>query len=341
MVYTGKPSLGCEECRRAKKKCDQALPSCGRCVRLDKICGGYRDLNELMFRDQSSSVARRASQQSEAGPSTRHPSPKKEATARDFFFNHFVTATHLSFLEKMSLDDHLLKPILACGTLALANRNSDQPAREKARRYYIEAITTINAALRHVRRVREDATLAAVLLLGIFEWLNWEPGGSSQDSWRHHVQGSSQVLQMRGRNQLRSAQGRAMFREVRSSIIHNALTSEIEVPEYVIQWTQSLDDEPIGATIDSLTLLACRMASIRTAFRTGSVTDEELAERTAELEQDLLSWSEDTLSGKPNLSAQSQQQVTTWPRTIDPTEYHINRYIAQPARSVPSITSPT
>jgi hypothetical protein len=192
MVYTGKPSAGCENCRyvervtsslllltlprKAKKRCDQALPACERCIRLGKACGGYRDLNDLIFKNETASVARRASSQSETSQSgttsssgTRQPSPEKETMAKKFFFSQFVTASHLSFLDGVSPDNFLMKPIMACAVGAMANRENDARKREQARGYYIEAITATNAALRHPRKVKEDNTIVAVSLLSVFE----------------------------------------------------------------------------------------------------------------------------------------------------------------------------
>jgi len=161
--------------RKAKKRCDQGHPACGRCVRLGKACGGYRDLNDIMFRDQSASVARRASSGggeasiSAAGTLTRPPTPEKDTLTQAFFFEHFVTASHLSFLEGVTPDDLLRKMILACGLACIANRAGDERGREVARHYYVEAITATNTALRHPRRVKEDNTLISVFLLGMFE----------------------------------------------------------------------------------------------------------------------------------------------------------------------------
>lgn len=167
---------------KAKKRCDQELPACGRCVRLGKACGGYRDLSGLIFKNETANVTRRASSQSgnsqsEASQSaasssaatTRNPSPEKESTARSFFFSQFVTASHLSFLDSVSVDEFLSKPIVACATAVMANRENDTKAKEAARRSYVEAITATNAALRHPRKVREDNTLVAVSLLAVFE----------------------------------------------------------------------------------------------------------------------------------------------------------------------------
>ena len=68
------------------------------------------------------------------------------------------------------------------------------------------------------------------------------------------------------------------------------------MPEYIVQWTQALDYDPMHTPADELTVLAARTASVRASFRTGSKTDEELAQLTSTLETDLLGWSETTLA---------------------------------------------
>ncbi|OQE38347.1 hypothetical protein PENCOP_c008G04528 [Penicillium coprophilum] len=59
MVYCGKPSKGCGECRSRKIRCDQAKPACSQCTRAKRDCPGYRDQLSLMFRDESKSVVRK------------------------------------------------------------------------------------------------------------------------------------------------------------------------------------------------------------------------------------------------------------------------------------------
>ncbi|KAJ5774958.1 hypothetical protein N7457_009854 [Penicillium paradoxum] len=60
MVYCGKPSKGCGECRSRKIRCDQVRPACSQCNRAKRDCPGYRDQLSLMFRDESKSVVRKA-----------------------------------------------------------------------------------------------------------------------------------------------------------------------------------------------------------------------------------------------------------------------------------------
>ncbi|KAK0254432.1 hypothetical protein B0A54_13059 [Friedmanniomyces endolithicus] len=200
----------------------------------------------------------------------------------------------MSCLEGITPDDFLLKPIVACGLAALANRENDTDGLEVARRYYIDAIAATNTALRQPRRVKEDTTLIAVALLGCFERLAWE-SSSSMLSWKHHVEGATQLLRLRGRGQLRTPSGRAIFREMRSNITLNALYSEVEVPDFVMQWSAALEFDPMQTPSDQLYVLAARIGSIRSSFRIGDQNDQRLFDLATTLERDLLRWSEEAL----------------------------------------------
>ncbi|KAJ9151896.1 Sterol uptake control protein 2 [Pleurostoma richardsiae] len=60
MVYCGKPSKGCSNCRERKIRCDQREPGCGQCEKREQQCPGYRNMVDLMFRDESSHVIKKA-----------------------------------------------------------------------------------------------------------------------------------------------------------------------------------------------------------------------------------------------------------------------------------------
>ncbi|KAK4232159.1 sterol uptake control protein 2 [Podospora fimiseda] len=60
MVYCGKPSKGCSNCRERKIRCDQRVNGCGQCEKRQQQCPGYRNLVDLMFRDESSHVIKKA-----------------------------------------------------------------------------------------------------------------------------------------------------------------------------------------------------------------------------------------------------------------------------------------
>lgn len=60
MVFCGKPSKGCGQCRSRKIRCDQERPACSQCLKGNRVCPGYRDELSLMFRDESQQVVRKA-----------------------------------------------------------------------------------------------------------------------------------------------------------------------------------------------------------------------------------------------------------------------------------------
>ncbi|KAL8895835.1 MAG: hypothetical protein Q9192_003420 [Flavoplaca navasiana] len=62
MVYGGKPSTGCKNCRKRKIKCDEQRPACTQCTTTNRICPGYAHLFDLVLRDQTESVTRKAQQ---------------------------------------------------------------------------------------------------------------------------------------------------------------------------------------------------------------------------------------------------------------------------------------
>ncbi|RFU75571.1 zn2-c6 fungal-type dna-binding domain [Trichoderma arundinaceum] len=59
MPNTGKPSRDCHLCRQRRVKCDLARPACQRCIKYGAECPGYRDQQELVFRNADPTVVRK------------------------------------------------------------------------------------------------------------------------------------------------------------------------------------------------------------------------------------------------------------------------------------------
>ncbi|KAH7014208.1 uncharacterized protein B0I36DRAFT_338405 [Microdochium trichocladiopsis] len=73
MVYFG-PSKGCLTCRQRRKKCDEARPSCGRCIKSRRTCRGYEDTDVNTFRPYIQSPATGPSQPSRQNNAPVYPS---------------------------------------------------------------------------------------------------------------------------------------------------------------------------------------------------------------------------------------------------------------------------
>ncbi|OOQ87565.1 hypothetical protein PEBR_15599 [Penicillium brasilianum] len=60
MVYRGRPSRGCDECRVRKIKCDETRPTCSQCWVATRACPGYRDHASLIFQNETPAVIQKA-----------------------------------------------------------------------------------------------------------------------------------------------------------------------------------------------------------------------------------------------------------------------------------------
>ncbi|PVH89638.1 hypothetical protein DL98DRAFT_564942 [Cadophora sp. DSE1049] len=118
MVYCGKPSKGCANCRKRRIRCDQTAPSCGQCTKIKKECPGYRDMLDLSFRHEYSSVIEKVNARNERKPARRkkpqstewEPEPSTKAiktgcgqlpTPPKLFGWDTFRFTHADYLEMM------------------------------------------------------------------------------------------------------------------------------------------------------------------------------------------------------------------------------------------------
>ncbi|KFA75277.1 hypothetical protein S40288_00172 [Stachybotrys chartarum IBT 40288] len=86
MVYCGKPSKGCSNCRERKIRCDQKEPGCGQCEKRQQECPGYRNLVDLMFRDESTHVIKKATKTRGRGRQPKQAPQGRSSAAHAGFF---------------------------------------------------------------------------------------------------------------------------------------------------------------------------------------------------------------------------------------------------------------
>lgn len=60
MVYCGKPSGACHACRERRTRCDQRPEGCTQCSNAKRVCPGYRALGDVIFKDVTTKVIRKA-----------------------------------------------------------------------------------------------------------------------------------------------------------------------------------------------------------------------------------------------------------------------------------------
>lgn len=175
-------------------QCDQLKPSCRRCIRSGWTCPGYPPANEHIFRDQTAAVSKKLQMARTNGKAPRnledescrirHVSPSLADRATAFFLSQYVVVVDTSgggvpsrgnheylpdFLRHEKAAGVLVTIVQAAGLAALANAGASPVWRTEAYRLYGKALCQLQSALRDPVEVKSDHTLAAVMLMGMFE----------------------------------------------------------------------------------------------------------------------------------------------------------------------------
>ena len=190
-------------------QCDQQRPKCGKCIKLNLDCPGYRDLQQVMFRDQSAAVIRRVTKRqspdsvrsmatqtsddsseltelsdtrsvssSQDLPFSMHPSLVAQGAA--FFFAQYAIFNEPPFsgtfnnwvIENYCFGDQnssLRLAIEAVGMAGISNGYFAPNAAEKSRERYCHALSAVNKDLNDPTLAYDDSTLLAIVLLGVYE----------------------------------------------------------------------------------------------------------------------------------------------------------------------------
>ncbi|MDI1493588.1 MAG: hypothetical protein OHK93_005379 [Ramalina farinacea] len=123
MVYQGKPSGGCANCRKRKIKCDELRPACSRCLNTRRVCPGYVARFDLVLRDQTRSVRRKALDKKISPPSAvgrssfrvymppQASSPPASTSSEDSVSSYHILAgtgeePSYATIKKAKLDNH-------------------------------------------------------------------------------------------------------------------------------------------------------------------------------------------------------------------------------------------
>ncbi|KAF7545656.1 hypothetical protein G7Z17_g9007 [Cylindrodendrum hubeiense] len=294
MVYCGKPSRGCQMCRARRIKCDETKPTCNQCAKSRRQCPGYKDEFDLVFRNETQATERRAQRANKkalaqkqtkatgvqdanktASSARRVPDQSVLATlklpidqqATCHFISNFVllprydnTRGYLEFvvplLQSEKPGSHFKLAFDACAVACFGNRvGSGHTFEGQALGHYTKALASTFAALKDPEVATSDATLAAILMLGLFENISAKQLGTL--AWGSHVEGAIQLVKARGKAQSRTKMGLALFVAVRTQMIIHTLTSG-KAPIMGVEWW-------IGDAVKNHYGSECQRLNIRTA----------------------------------------------------------------------------
>lgn len=254
---------GCGQCKRTKRKCP------GYRVLADVIFRNESDNVIQKFKAKEAkkmaamslaSVPSPSSQGSDCGSLEslelvmQMPAPMVsygvaqplEDQALLFFVANYVISCrgpvrgHLDYVADLYQTDYLPEALMssmrAVGLAGYSHAVHAPSLMNQARHQYLRAIQLTNAALNSPTDVRKDATLMAIMILGIFETVT----GCNQRSltaWAEHIAGAAALLKLRGLDQLSTGAGRRLFIQVSSNLMISCIQRGIYLPDYIIKWT--------------------------------------------------------------------------------------------------------
>ncbi|KAJ5493549.1 hypothetical protein N7463_009636 [Penicillium fimorum] len=321
MVYCGKPSPACGRCRTRRLKCDQGSPSCTQCMRAQVVCPGYRDPLNWNFRDQSEDVIRKSQQPTRkkrtgatstssisntSTSSVQNVTPLRNSLVypvqelgKAHIFVNYVTGGpcggHMSYLLPLVKDTRnspvLTTALAAVGLAALSNIRLSPRMMLQARKEYTTALSQTNYALRDPVLSKRDDTLAAVVLLGMFEVMTCSDD-SFIDRWIQHMDGARNLIEHRGSEQLTRQEGLGLFTNLRAQISIGQIYQEKYSSLAMTQLTEDARQyrDPDDQMIDDISRVVTQLTNFCAALKDGSVTQpSEVIRRTLNLDAELMS----------------------------------------------------
>lgn len=168
-----------------------------------------------------------------------------EDLATTFFLTAYAAASptaHLPDLADTLANEGLSTSALHAPALAALSRELVQPSlMALARRHYSTAIQQTSLALASPQLAVKDATLASVLLLALFEALTFQ-GRRSPTNWTMHMNGATELLQLRGPGQFRTVLGRSMFLDITNDILTSCANRHVAPPPALAELLTQLAD---------------------------------------------------------------------------------------------------
>jgi Fungal specific transcription factor domain len=146
------------------------------------------------------------------------------------FLNDYIPGSRFEYLPKMlnsgCSQSCLLSTASAAAMANLARDRHDGQVMQMARKFYVKAIRDVFSALR-TKEVDSDSTLAAILLLSIFELLILK---DFTQTWMAHIMGAVSLIRFRGPELLSTAFGKRTVIMITHLIFVNCMQLKLRVP---------------------------------------------------------------------------------------------------------------
>jgi len=152
-----------------------------------------------------------------------------------YFMTSYIVATPFEaylpgfFISECFHDNPCTLAVSATALATFARRVRCDTYLETARRNYSLALVRTNEALADPSASLLDSTLAAVLLLGLFEAVVFQ-GGQAPTNWTAHTFGAMQLLRLRGKGQFKSPVSQKLYAQASNNIKTSCIQKSVPLP---------------------------------------------------------------------------------------------------------------
>lgn len=212
------------------------------------------------------------------------------------------------------------------GLASVANVQRVSALMVAAREQYAEAVSWTNIMLSSSKESISDSTLAAVILLGMFEVVTGT-GINSIHFWRNHIKGATRLIELRGVNQLRSPLGLQMFTQLRTQIVINNIYWETNTSPLIAELSACAENLRYSddTHVDSLANIVIRLSSFCVTAKTSQISDPAtLILQGMAIDTNLVSWANSLPDGWAYTTVKAGEgSLYSRPGILLRGEYHI------------------
>ncbi|QPG97141.1 hypothetical protein C2857_005846 [Epichloe festucae Fl1] len=189
---------------------------------------------------------------------------------------------------------HIRLAFDACSIASLNNSIDHKPEYESlALAHYTKALAATSAALRNPAIAKDDATLAAVYLLCLFETIT--ATSVCTIAWGSHTRGALLLIRARGFEQLQSKSGLDLFITSRTQIIIRALSagippdSGLDIPRKFYQKEPALYYQELSLQVAKIKAVATELLN-RPPTADNIIPLRKIVQKCRSLEEEILEW---------------------------------------------------
>ena len=218
--------------------------------------------------------------------------PSLPDVAMAFFLTQYTVGSHFDYLPLLYSDASaqvlLTNIVQAVSIASLSHETRNPELMALARRKYSQSLIETTQALQDPSACRQNATLAAVLLLAHFETLatgdtygiasatssHNDVAHSPSAGWDRHLQGAVSLLAFRPRPKMDSPVEYRLYQQVNAMASYSCIQRQVRLPSEVSSW-----DLPFGVKRDAMDpnrqfmVVVDAFTELRASIRERSLTD--------------------------------------------------------------------